>query len=100
MVFNRENKLIKSNFNVEGIPIEIVQTFTYLRCTISAKYCQFQSTIDDLTIKASHAIFAIKSKIMLSKLPPKLAVKKINSQIVPILLSRSEVWDYNWDRTK
>ena len=48
MVFNRVNKLIKSNFNVEGIPIENVKTFTYLGFTISAKYWQFQSTVDDL----------------------------------------------------
>ena len=63
MFFNRGNKLIKSNFNVESIPIETVKTFTYLGVT--AKYCQFQSTVDDLTIKANRTIFAIKSKIKL-----------------------------------
>ena len=107
MVFNRGNKLIKSNFNIEGTPIENVKTFTYLGFTISAKNCQFQSTIDDLNIKANRAIFALKSKIKFSQLPPKLAIKIFNSQIVPILLYGSEVWgpymDYNfntWDTTK
>ena len=107
MVFNRGNKLIKSDFNVGSSPIENVKTFTYLGFTISAKNCQFQSTIDDLSIKANRAIFAIKSKIKFSKLPIRLAIKNFNSQIVPILLYGSEIWgpymDYNfdtWDSTK
>ena len=107
MVFSRGNKLIKSDFNVGGSPIENVKTFTYLGFTISAKNCQFQSTIDDLSIKANRALFAIKSKIKFSKLPVRLAIKIFNSQIVPILLYGSEIWgpymDYNfdtWDNTK
>ena len=107
MIFNRGNKLIKSDFNVGSSPIENVKTFTYLGFTISAKNCQFQSTIDDLSIKANRAIFAIKSKIKLSKLPIRLAIKIFNSQIMPILLYGSEIWgpymDYNfdtWDSTK
>ena len=63
MVFNRGNKLIKAYFNVDGIPIENVKAFTYLGFTISAKNCQFQGTIDNLTVKANRAIFAIRNKI-------------------------------------
>jgi hypothetical protein len=107
MVFNRGNNLIKTSFYVGGSPIENVKSFKYLGFTISAKNCSFQNTIDDLSVKANRAIFAIKNKIKLSKLPIKLAIKIFNTQIVPILLYGSEVWgpymdyDYDtWDHSK
>ena len=107
MVFNRGNNLIKTTFNIGGSPIENVKAFTYLGFTISAKNCSFQKTIDDLSIKANRAIFAIKRKIKLSKLPIKLAIKVFRSQVLPILLYGSEVWgpyinfDYvTWEKCK
>ena len=78
MVFNRGNNLIKTVFNVGSTPIENVKTFKYLGFTISAKNCSFQQTIDDLTLKANRAMYAIKSKMKLSTLPIKLAIKKKN----------------------
>ena len=92
MVFNRGNNLIKTVFNVDDTPIENVKKIKYLGFTISAKNCSFQHTIDDLTLKANRAIYAIKSKVKLSTLPTKLAIKIFKSQIVPILLYGSEVW--------
>ncbi len=107
IVFNRGNNLIKTTFNVGGTPIENVKSFTYLGFTISAKNCSFQNTIDDLSVKANRAIFAIKKRVKLSKLPIKLAIKVFRSQLVPILLYGSEVWgpymnfDYaTWDNCK
>ena len=107
MVFNRGNKIIKSDFKVGATPIENVKTFTYLGFAISAKNCQFQTTIDDLSMKANRAIFALRNKIKISKLPTKLALKIFNSQIVPILLYGSEIWGPymefsfdTWDKTK
>ena len=81
MVFNRGNKLIKTVFNIEGSPTENVKTFKYLGFTISAKNCNFQNTIDDLTLKANRVIYAIKNKIKLSKLPIKLAIKIFKSLV-------------------
>ena len=58
-------------------------------------------TITDLKTKANRAIFALNSKIKLSKLPTKLAIKIFNTQIKPILLYGSEIWapyhNYNYD---
>ena len=106
MVFNRGNKIIKANFKVGDVCIENVKNFTYLGFAISAKNCQFQSTID-LSIKANRAIFALRNKIKFSKLPTKLAIKIFNAQIVPILLYGSEIWGPymdlsfdTWDKTK
>ena len=83
MVFNRGNKIIKADFNVDGTKIENVKTFRYLGFTISA-------------------IFALKNKVKLSRLPVKLAIKIFKSQIVPILLYGSEMWGpyMNFDYSK
>ena len=75
MIFNRGNKIIKADFNVDGAKIESVKTFTYLGFIISAKNCSFQSVMDDLSVKANRAIFALKNKVKLSRLPAKLIQK-------------------------
>ena len=58
--------------------------------------------MDDLSVKANRAIFALKNKVKLSRLPVKLAIKIFKSQIVPILLYGSEMWGpyMNFDYTK
>ena len=105
MIFNRGNKIIKSDFYVNNTLIENVKTFKYLGFTISAKNCSFNHTLEDLSIRANRAIAALNNKIKLSKLPTRLAIKIFNSQIAPILLYGSEVWgpyvdnDYtSWDK--
>ena len=85
MIFNRGNKIINADFKVGTTSIENVKSFPYLGFVISAKNCQFQTTIDDLSLKANRAIFSIRSRFKLSSLPTKLAIKILNSQIVPIL---------------
>ena len=57
---------------------------------------------NDLSIKANRAIFALKNKVKLSRLPVKLAIKNFKSQIVPILLYGSELWGpyMNFDYSK
>ena len=72
MVFNRGNNLIKTTFQMGGYPLGNVKDFVYLGFTISAKNCSFQKTIDALSVKANRAVFAIKSKIKISRyLDPK-----------------------------
>ena len=107
MIFNRGNKLINTNFNVGGTPIENVKDFSYLGFKISAKNCNFNTTIEDLSIKANRAIFAIQNKAKFSKIPTEIALKIFNAQIVPILLYGSEVWGpytnfdfHSWDKAK
>ena len=107
MIFNRGNKLIKSDFHINNTLIENVKTFKYLGLTISAKNCSFNPTIEDLSTRANRAIAALNNKVKISKLPPRLAIKIFYSQIVPILLYGSEVWgpyidnDYtSWDKNR
>ena len=64
-------------------------------------------TLEDLSLKANRAIHALNNKIKLSMIPTSLALKLFQTQIAPILLYGSEVWepymeyDYkNWDKSK
>ena len=96
MVFNRGNKLINTNFYVGGIPIENVKEFCYLGFKISANNCKFNATLEDLSMKANRALFAVKNNAKFSKIPTETVLKIFNSQIVPILLYGSEVWGPLW----
>lgn len=60
-----------------------------------------------MSVKAGRAIYALNTKIKLSRIPTRLAIKIFNSQIKPILLYGAEVWgpyidcDYDgWDNNK
>ena len=74
------------------VAIRNVKVIKYLGFTLSAKNCSLAPTIDDLTIKANRAVFALNNKMKISNLPPKLALKVFQSQIMPILLYGAEVW--------
>ena len=107
MIFNRGNRLIKSDFTYKNTVVENTKQFKYLGFTISAKNCSFGPTIDDLSLKANRAIFALNNKFKISKLPKRLALKLFYSLISPILLYGSEVWgafmdyDYSsWESSK
>ena len=92
MVFNRGNKLCKTNLSINGIEIESVKTFKYLGFTVGAKNYSFKGTCNDLSIKTKRPIFALNSKIRLSLIPVKLAIKISMTQLQPILLYGAEVW--------
>ena len=100
MVFNRGNKLLKRNVKINNTVLESVKTFKYLGFSISAKNCSFAPTIEDLSVKANRAIYALNNRNKISKLPAKLALKLFQAQIAPILLYGAEVWgpymDYDY----
>ena len=76
MIFNRGNTLIKSTFHTTNAVLENVKCFKYLGFSISVKNCSFLPTVEDLSIKATRAIYALNSKIRLTKLPTNLRPKK------------------------
>ena len=92
MIFNRGNKLLKSEVRYENKILESVKVIKYLGFTLSAKNCSLAPTIDDLSIRANRAVFALNNKMKISNLPTKLALKVFQSQIMPILLYGAEVW--------
>ena len=92
MIFNRGNNLIKFGFTVNNVLLENVKSMKYLGFIINAKNCSFSPTLDHLCVKANRVIYALNSKIKISKYPIKLALKLFNTLIKPILLYGSEVW--------
>ena len=107
MIFNKGNKLINNDLRYKSTVLENVKRIKYLGFSISARNCTFSPTIDDLSIRANPAIFALNNKYKISKLPKKLAIKLFNSLIAPMLLYGSEVWgpyldnDYlSWESSK
>ena len=82
MIFNRGNELINNDLRYKSAVLENVKRIKYLGFSISPKKCNFSPTIDDLSIRANRAIFALNNKI--SKLPKKLAIKLFNSLIAHI----------------
>jgi hypothetical protein len=74
MIFNRGNRFIKSDFDINNVAIENVKTMKYLGFNITAKNCSFSATLEGLSIKANRAIYALNNKIKISKLPTKLAL--------------------------
>ena len=107
IIFNRGNNLIKSKFNINNVILENVKTVKYLGFTITAKNCSFWPTLNDLSINAKLAIYALNSKIEIFRYPIILILKLFDTLIKPILLYGTEVWgpytDFNytnWDASK
>ena len=63
VVFNRGNKLIKANINLNDTVLESVKTFKYLGFSIAAKNCSFLPTIENLAMRANRAIFALNNHV-------------------------------------
>ena len=107
MIFNRGNKLIKSEFKINEVVLENVKSLKYLGFTITSKNCSFLPTLEDLSIKAKRVIYALNRKTKISRYPIKLALKLFDTLIKPILLYGAEVWgpytdfDYiKWESSK
>ena len=60
---------------------------------INKKNCTFTPAIKALRIKATRALYAIKAKININRLPVKMALKLFDSLVKPILLYASETWE-------
>ena len=65
----------------------------YLGITVGKKNCSFVPSISALKTKATRALYALRAKIDINRLPIKLALKLFDTLIKPILLYASEVWE-------
>ena len=93
MVFSRGNKKINTTFHVNGAALENVKEFKYLGITVHKKSCSFTPTLNHFKVKATRALYALRSKINFTNLPIKVALKLYDAIIKPILLYGSEVWE-------
>ena len=92
-------------FHIGKNPIATTHEYTYLGLKLTPN-TKFDTASQQLSEKATHAMYKIRKQIDFHKLPPKLACKIFDSVISPILLYNSEVWGaYNagdfakWDKT-
>ena len=86
MIFSRGNQKIKTTFTINGNELENVKEFKYLGITVHKKSCSFTPTLKNLRIKATRALYALRSKVNLNNLPIQVALKLFDSIIKPILL--------------
>ena len=75
--------------------------------TISSKNCSLNRILEDLSVKASKALFSLKTNLNLMKMPIKLSIKIYDTMILPILLYGIEIWAPSgkfclekWDKTE
>ena len=93
MTFTRGTQKEKTVFTIDGINLENTREYKYLGIIINKKNCTFNPAIKALRIKATRALYAVKAKININKLPIKIALKLFDSLVKPILLYASEVWE-------
>ena len=93
MIFTKGNHTEKSTFKLKNPNIENVKEFKYLRVIISKKNCSFQPNLKELSKKGLKAVFALNSKIKLTRLPVKVVLNIFDAAILPILLYGSEIWE-------
>ena len=81
--------------------IKIIEKYKYLGLWCSNNKNMFASNYEYLADKVSKSIFAIRhySSASVGKLPPKISLKTLNVQILPILMYCSELM-YNGKETK
>ena len=102
MIFSKGNQKIKTTFKVNGKELENVKEFKYLGITVHKKSCSFTPTLNHFKVKATRALYALRTKININNLPLKVALKLFDAIIKPILLYGSEVWEpfLNQDENK
>ena len=107
MTFSRGTQKEKTTFTIDGIPLENAKDYKYLGIMINKKNCTFSPAIKALRIKSTRALYAIKSKVNINRLPIKVALKLFDALVKPILLYASEIWepfldnDYDkWDNNE
>ena len=93
VVFSRGNRRINASFNINGETLENTKEYKYLGIIIHKKNCSFNPALKYLRTKATRAIYALRSKVNVNKLPIHIALKLFDSLIKPILLYASEVWE-------
>ena len=103
VTFSKGNRKEKHNFTMNSQVIDNSITYKYLGITIH-KNGSFKPTLDDLSSKATKAIYVMNCKLNIKFLPIKTALKLFTSLISPILLYGCEIWEPflnynvdNWD---
>ena len=89
MIFNKTGRTIKKHLMVNQVPLEVVQSFTYLGVDIKASG-SFTSAIQNLNSKAKKAMVQLYRMITQFQMPFSQSIKLFRAFIEPIILYNSE----------
>ena len=93
ITFTKGTQREKVVFKIGNKILENATEMKYLGITVGKKNCSFVPAISALKTKATRALYALRAKIDINRLPIKLALKLFDTLIKPILLYASEVWE-------
>ena len=98
MIFNLSGRLLKTEFNMKGKPLEPVNTFCYLGFEI-APSGTVKHAMNTLHDKAKKALRPLMGAIAKFDIPAKLAIKLFHTYITPIILYNVENWAILTDKS-
>ena len=92
MIFNKGGRLMRRNFQINGIPIENVRTFKYLGFVLTPSG-EINSGLKDLRDRAFKGFMKLKSSLGNTfRQDISITLDLIHSMIKPILLYMSDFW--------
>ena len=91
MIFNKSGKLLKDGFTLGNVPLQNVNSYTYLGLMFVPSG-SFNQAIDTLCRKASKVMFKLRRSLNKLNVSPKLSLFLYDSLIRPICTYASEVW--------
>ena len=91
MIFNKSGRMIKRYFQIDGKPLEPVQTFCYLGFDVKASGT-VKHAMNILSEKAGKAMRPLFQTIARFNLPVKTSLRIFHAYIEPIALYNAENW--------
>ena len=93
IIFRKGGRVIRLNeWNYGGGAIEVVSSFKYLGCTLTASG-SFSLCIQDLVMSSRKALFSLQKTFHKNtEITPDIKIKLFNSMVCPILNYGCEVW--------
>ncbi|MEW8544951.1 MAG: reverse transcriptase family protein, partial [Candidatus Thiodiazotropha sp.] len=92
LVFNRTGRLVKYNFSISDVSLEVVREYKYLGIvfTISGK---FSKAVSDLYCRGQKAYFKLMNIFKYSSPKISTVIHTFDHTVKPILLYASEIWN-------
>ncbi len=91
MIFNKSGRIQKEVFSFDKEPLKTVKSHTYLGIELCTNG-SFGGAIDTLHMKATKAMFKLRSVIQQTHIAPRVALHLFNTAIKPLCRYGCEVW--------
>ena len=91
IIFNKAGRKGKENFTLDGIKLEVVQTYTYLGVEMTSSG-SFSVAVRELNNKARKALIPLIKTAAQFRIPFERTMKLFRTYVEPILLYNAENW--------